>query len=71
MPNHTAVSRRYAIRLGPIVRVLFTLMGAPARWDYVEVTPTTVRVRFAWHFYANIPIPVIMAVDRLASAVNR
>jgi hypothetical protein len=45
---------RYAIRVDPAFRFLFTILGAWATSDYVEVGTTTVRIRLGWLFHATI-----------------
>jgi hypothetical protein len=45
---------RYAIRVDPAFRVLFSILGAWASIDYVEVGTATVRIRLGWLFHATI-----------------
>lgn len=47
-------ARRHAIRVDPLFRGLFALLGAGARRDVAEVDAGTVRVRLGWLFRASI-----------------
>ena len=53
---------RYAIRVDPAFRFLFTILGASASSDYVEVGTTTVRIRLGWLYHATIARSAITAV---------
>jgi hypothetical protein len=55
------MASRYPIRVDPLFRGLFAVVGAPARRDYVELDGTTVTVRLGWAFRATIPVGAITA----------
>ena len=46
-------TRRYPIRVDPIFKALFTVLGAPQSWDYVDVSADAVHVRLGWLFRAR------------------
>ena len=65
LPWHRdGVSRRYPVRVGPLLRILYTAIGCPPRWDYIEVTPYQVFVRFGWYFRAEFDRDAILQVKR-------
>jgi hypothetical protein len=45
---------RFAIRVDPLFRGLFALLGAGAHHDHVDVGASTVTVRLGWLFDATI-----------------
>jgi hypothetical protein len=53
--SNDASTRQFAIRVDPAFRGLFAAFGAGARHDFVELEPTTVRVRLGWLFKVSIP----------------
>lgn len=57
---------RYAIRVDPLFRGLFALLGAGARRDFVEVGGGTVQVRLGWVFRASIARSAIVAAHHHA-----
>jgi hypothetical protein len=46
--------RLYPIRVDPLFGGLFTVLGAGRRRAFVELSPTTARVRLGWMFRATI-----------------
>jgi hypothetical protein len=55
------MASRYPIRVDPLFRGLFAVVGASARRDYVELDGATVEVRLGWAFRATIPVSAITA----------
>ena len=51
----------YPIRVDPLFRGLFALLGAGSRHDVVELDPATVKVRLGWLFRADIPRSAVAA----------
>ena len=59
-------ARRYPIRVDPLLRGLFAVLGAGARRDVVEVADATVQVRLGWMFRSTIARSAIVAAHHHA-----
>jgi hypothetical protein len=57
---------RYAIRVDPMLRGLFALVGASAQHDYVDVGADRIDVHLGWLFRATIPRSSITAAKHHA-----
>ena len=55
MPAEAGGATRFAIRVDPAFRGLFSLLGAGRMHDYVELGPDGLAVRLGWMFRADIP----------------
>jgi hypothetical protein len=59
--------QRFAIRVDPLFRWLFAVMGAGARHDLVDVGPQYVQVRLGWLFRTTIDRSAIAGVEHHAN----
>jgi hypothetical protein len=57
---------RYAIRVDPMFRGLFALLGASAQHDYVDVGAGHIEVHLGWLFRTSIPRSAITAAKHHA-----
>lgn len=48
-------AERYSIRVDPLFRGLFSVLGAGSHHDFVDVGRETLTVRLGWMFRASIP----------------
>jgi hypothetical protein len=64
--EHGGDISQYAIRVDPLFRGLFTVLGAGRRHDVVEVDAATVSVRLGWLFRAAIPRSAVVGAHHHA-----